>query len=77
MYQCSVLLGQYVNVCRNDQCTCRPSQQTCTERCGQVVNSPASYSGGPGFKSRSQQPAIMIEVFCGFPQFQANARIIP
>jgi hypothetical protein len=34
-----------------------------TERRGRVVNSPASYSGGPGFKSRSRQPAILIEVF--------------
>jgi hypothetical protein len=25
---------------------------SCIERCGRVVSTPASYSGGPGFKSR-------------------------
>jgi hypothetical protein len=45
-----------------------------TERRGRAVNTPASGSGGPGFKSRPQQPAIMTEVFCGFPHFlQMNA----
>jgi hypothetical protein len=45
-----------------------------TERRGRVVNTPASYLGGPGVKSRPKRPAILIEVFRGFPQFlQANA----
>jgi hypothetical protein len=39
-----------------------------TECCGQVVNTPASYSGGTALKSRPQRPAILIEDFCGFPQ---------
>jgi hypothetical protein len=40
-----------------------------------VDNTPASYSGGPGFDSR---PAILIEAFRGFMQsIQANAGIIP
>jgi hypothetical protein len=37
-----------------------------TERRGQVVNTPASYSGGPRFKSRSRRPAIPTEVFLLF-----------
>jgi hypothetical protein len=39
---------------------------------------PTSYSGGPGFDSRLRRPAILIEVFRGFPQsLQANAWIVP
>jgi hypothetical protein len=37
-----------------------------TECRGRVVNAPALYSGGPGFKSWPQQPAILIEVVRGF-----------
>jgi hypothetical protein len=37
------------------------------ERRGRVVNSPASYLGCPGFKSRPRRPAILIKVFRGFP----------
>jgi hypothetical protein len=49
-----------------------------TERCGRVVNTPTYYSGGPGFYSRPWRPAVMIEVFSGFPQsLQANAWIVP
>jgi hypothetical protein len=36
-----------------------------TESRGCVVNTPASFSGDPGFKS---QPAILTEGFCGFSQ---------
>jgi hypothetical protein len=39
-----------------------------TERRGRVVNTPASYSSGPVFDSRSRRQAILIEVFRGFPQ---------
>jgi hypothetical protein len=39
---------------------------------------PASYSGGPGFKSLPRWPAILIEVFRGFPQsLQVIAGIVP
>jgi hypothetical protein len=49
-----------------------------TECRGRVVETPASYSGGPGFKSRPRRPAIVIHVFRGFPDFlQANAGIEP
>jgi hypothetical protein len=49
-----------------------------TECRGRVVNTPALYSGGPGFKSWPQQPAILIEVVRGFSQsLQANSRILP
>jgi hypothetical protein len=37
-----------------------------TECCGQVVNTPASYSGGPRFIS-AQRLAILSEGFHGFP----------
>jgi hypothetical protein len=33
---------------------------------GRVVNTPASYSGGPGFKISARRPAILAEVFRGF-----------
>jgi hypothetical protein len=33
---------------------------------GREVNTPASYSVGPGFKSRPRKPAMVIEVFHGF-----------
>jgi hypothetical protein len=49
-----------------------------TERCGRAVNTPASYSGGPGFKSWPWQLGILIEVFPCFPQsFQVNVGIVP
>jgi hypothetical protein len=49
-----------------------------TERHGRVVYTPASYSASPGFDSRPQQPAILIEFFRGFPQpLQSNAAIGP
>jgi hypothetical protein len=38
-----------------------------TERSGWVVNTPTSYSGGPGFDSQCRRPAILIEVFQVFP----------
>jgi hypothetical protein len=45
-----------------------------TERRGRVLNIPASYSGGAGFDSRPQPPAILIDIFRSFPQsLQANA----
>jgi hypothetical protein len=49
-----------------------------TKRCHRVVNSPASYSGGPRFKSRPLQPASLTDDFCGFPQsLQTNPGIVP
>jgi hypothetical protein len=33
-----------------------------TERRGRVLNTPASYSGGAGFDSRPQPPAILIDI---------------
>jgi hypothetical protein len=48
-----------------------------TERRGPVVNDPASYLGGPGFESQTRKPAILIEVFRGYPQsHQSNAGIL-
>jgi hypothetical protein len=45
-----------------------------TERRGRVVNTPASYLEGPGFKSLPRRPATLIEVFRGFSlSFQVNA----
>jgi hypothetical protein len=49
-----------------------------TERRGTVINTPVSYSGGPGFNSRPRRPALLIEDFCGFLQsLQANFGIVP
>jgi hypothetical protein len=43
-----------------------------------MVNTPASYSGGPSFKSRPRRQAHLMEVFRGFSQFlQANAAMVP
>jgi hypothetical protein len=43
-----------------------------------MVNTPASYSGGPRFKSRPRRQALLMEVFRGFSQFlQANAAMVP
>jgi hypothetical protein len=51
---------------------------TITECHGQVSNSPALDSGGPGFDSRPRRPAILIEVFYAFPQsLQAYDGIVP
>jgi hypothetical protein len=38
-----------------------------TERRGRVVNSPTPYSGDLGFDPWSRLPAVLIEVFRGFP----------
>jgi hypothetical protein len=38
-----------------------------TERRGRVVRTPASYTAGPGFKTCKWRPAILTEVFRGFP----------
>jgi hypothetical protein len=49
-----------------------------TERRDRMVNTPASYVGGPGFKSRHRRPAILTEGFRDFPQsLKANAGIVP
>jgi hypothetical protein len=41
-------------------------------------DSPASYSGVPGFKSWLWQQAILTEVFDGVPQsLQTNAGVVP
>jgi hypothetical protein len=37
-----------------------------TKHRGQVANTPASYSGDPGFISHPRRPAIQIEVFVVF-----------
>jgi hypothetical protein len=48
-----------------------------TERRGRVFDTPASYSGGPGLKSRSRRQAILIEVLHGFTQYlQTNSGIV-
>jgi hypothetical protein len=51
---------------------------TCeAEHRGRVLNTPASYSGGPEYKSRLRRPAILIEGFRGFSQsLQANVGIV-
>jgi hypothetical protein len=48
------------------KCNIFTSPRSHTERHGRMANTPASYSGGPGFKSLPRQPAILIEVFRGF-----------
>jgi hypothetical protein len=49
-----------------------------TELRGRVINTPASYYGGLGFKSRTWRPAFLIEDFRSFLQsLQANAGILP
>jgi hypothetical protein len=49
-----------------------------TARHGPLGNTPASYSGGPRFDPRRRQPAILTEVFRGFPpSLQANAGVVP
>jgi hypothetical protein len=48
-----------------------------TDRSG-VVDTPAPYSGGPGFDSEPRRRAIVIEVLRGFPHsLQANSGIQP
>jgi hypothetical protein len=50
-------------------------KRSTTERRSRVVNTPASYSRDPGFKSLLRRPAILIEVVRGFPQsLHVNAR---
>jgi hypothetical protein len=39
-----------------------------TERHGRMVDTRASYSGGPEFKSRPRLSAVLIEYFRGLPQ---------
>jgi hypothetical protein len=39
----------------------------CTKRCGWLVNSSASYSGGPGFKSRPEYHLSWLRPFVVFP----------
>jgi hypothetical protein len=54
------------------------SENSVIERHGRVVKTPTSYSGGPGFDSRTRRPDILIEVFRAFPQsLQANVGIVP
>jgi hypothetical protein len=48
-----------------------------TERRGRVANTPASYPGGPGFKSRPGDRLSLLR-FRDFSQsLQANAGIVP
>jgi hypothetical protein len=48
-----------------------------TTQCGQVVDCPVLYSGVL-VQILAQRPAILTEVFCGFPQsLWANTRIVP
>jgi hypothetical protein len=47
-----------------------------TERCGRVVNTPASYLGDPGFKFRPGDRIFLV--FRDFLQsFQTNAGLVP
>jgi hypothetical protein len=47
-----------------------------TESRGRVVNTPASYSGGPAFKSRFEDR--LTDVIRGFTQsFHTNAGVVP
>jgi hypothetical protein len=48
-----------------------------TKRRGRVVNTPASYLGGPRFMSWPWRPAVLIGFFNGLPQsLQVNAGIV-
>jgi hypothetical protein len=48
-----------------------------TERHGRVVNAPASYSGGPGLKSRPEDRLSCLKIFRGFCQsLQINVGIV-
>jgi hypothetical protein len=43
-----------------------------------AANAPVSYLEVPGFKSRPRRPAMLMDVFCEFPQSRkAIAGIIP
>jgi hypothetical protein len=58
-------------------CTQITGSDSWTERRGRVFNSPVSFSGGPGLKSRPGRPDVLIEVFRGFYQsLQANPGIV-
>jgi hypothetical protein len=49
-----------------------------TERRGRVVDTPASYLGGPGFKSWPGDRLFRLRVFRGFPHpLQVDAGIVP
>jgi hypothetical protein len=53
-------------------------KQSKTERCVRVINTPALCSRGLRLKPWPLRQAILIEVFCGFPQFlQENSGIVP
>jgi hypothetical protein len=44
----------------------------------EYVNTPASYSGGPGFKSQPGDWLTWTEVYHGFTQYpQENSRTVP
>jgi hypothetical protein len=58
--------------------TSSSDQLSADEPHGRVYNTPASYSGGLGLKSRLGEHAILTEVVRGFPRsFQPNAGIFP
>jgi hypothetical protein len=48
------------------------------ERHGRMVNTPASYLGGPRFKYWLRDQLSTLRFICGFPHsFHANAGIVP
>jgi hypothetical protein len=72
LFPLSIFSPFYVEIVHADF-SFTPFLQVPTKLRGRVVNTP-SYSEGPEFHSRPWLPAILIEVFCGFPQsLQANA----
>jgi hypothetical protein len=49
-----------------------------SEHCHWVTSTPASWFGGPGFKSQPRYWLFCLNFFIGFPQsLQADARIMP
>jgi hypothetical protein len=73
-YMTSIILVQY---CFIKESRKKWKQEILTKHRGQVVNTPASFSGGPGLQL-GPETGYPDWGFIGFPQsLQANARIVP
>jgi hypothetical protein len=78
MYRVQAHIVRYLLPWRQIAAPQRPLLTWHTARNGPLGNSPASYSGSSRFDSRRRQPAILTEVFRGFPpSLQANAGVVP
>jgi hypothetical protein len=70
LYGCEICLTlryrNILHICGNSLSRKIPEPDMDTEHRGRVVNTPASYSRCPRFKSWPRRPAILIDVYRGF-----------